>query len=91
MERTEIVSHVVDGNTFRTAGRRRFVRLANVEAAPFGTEQGMIAQSLLVGLIQGRPVRIRKIRTDRAGRTVAEVTVGDRSVNQVMASVLRDA
>ena len=77
----EKVTRVIDGDTFETA--KRTVRLANVDAAEGGI-RGAKATNALEKLIASKIVKIKEVATDTYGRSVAEVTVGGKSVNEFM-------
>ena len=76
------VSRVIDGDTFRITGGKS-IRLANVNAPELGTRGGAKARNELKTVIGGKTVSYRAV-TKSYGRTVANVKVGAKSVNQVM-------
>lgn len=82
--RKERVTKVIDGDTFKTAGRKNPVRLANVDAPERGEPGGAAATERLRRLIQGEAVRIETQARDRYGRSVANVYLGNKSVNKQM-------
>ena len=84
MPRKEKVTHVIDGDTFETASRKRPVRLANVNAPEKGEKGGTTATKALNGFIAGETVTIDTVTRDKYGRSVANVKVGTRSVNKAM-------
>lgn len=84
MSRNEKVKKIVDGDTFETASRKHPVRLANVEAPEKGEKGYAKAKRKLEGLIGGQVVTIRPMARDKYGRTVANVSVGETSVNLEM-------
>jgi endonuclease YncB( thermonuclease family) len=84
MARREKVTRVVDGDTFMTGSRKRPVRLANVNAPEKGSRGASAATQALRDLVQGQTVSIETVARDRYRRTVANVRVGDRSVNAAM-------
>lgn len=84
MARKEKVTRVIDGDTFRTASRRHSVRLANVDAPEKGKPGAGVAARRLRTLIGGKDVSIQTVARDTYGRSIANVSVGRRSVNKVM-------
>lgn len=84
MPRKEKVTHVIDGDTFKTNRRKHPVRLANVDAPETGHRGGPSATRQLRGLIGGRDVTVETQARDKYGRAVARVQVGGRSVNRAM-------
>ena len=89
-KRKERVSKVIDGDTFRTKSRSKHsVRLANVDAPEKGTPGAAKATKALQKLIGGQEVKIKSVARDRYGRTVANVTVGGKSVNKAMKNKLK--
>ncbi len=88
-KRKETVTRVVDGDTFRTASRKHSVRLANVDAPEKGAKGGASATKQLKSLIQGKKVEVKTVARDTYGRTVADVKVGNKSVNKAMSKRTR--
>ena len=84
MSRRERVTRVVDGDTFNTASRKNSVRLANVDAPEKGERGAPAATAALRKLVQGKEVRINTVARDSYRRSVANVSVGGRSVNAAM-------
>ena len=82
MTRKAKVTRVVDGDTFRTASGR--VRLANVYAPERGTKGGAKATQNLRDLVGGKTVTIDTLARDRYGREIANVKVGNKSVNKAV-------
>ena len=89
MSRKEKVTKVIDGDTFKTASRKRSVRLANVDAPEKGKPGSVKATNALRNLIGGKKVRIDPVSRDKYGRTVARVYDGRTSVNKKMARRLK--
>lgn len=87
-KRRERVTRVVDGDTFRTASRKRSVRLANVDAPEKGTRGGAAATKALRGLIGGGMVNVGTVGRSY-GRAVANVKAEGRSVNAAMRRKLK--
>jgi micrococcal nuclease len=84
MPRKERVTRVIDGDTFETAGRKRPIRLANVDTPEQGEPGYEAAKRDLERLIKGKIVEIDTKARDAYGRAVANVKVGRRSVNRAM-------
>ncbi len=84
MARKERVTRVIDGDTFVTGSRKNPVRLANVNAPEKGSLGAGAATQALRNLIQGQTVAVETVARDRYGRSVANIKVGNRSVNAVM-------
>ena len=82
--RLELVTRVIDGNTFLTKSRKGLVVLANVDAPAPRAPYSIIARNYLAKLIQGKKVHIRPIKRDAYGRSIVLVHIGKRSVNQLM-------
>ena len=81
------VRGVTDGDTFTLADGRR-VRLAQVDAPETNECFGSQSTGSLRALVDGETVTLRRPSTgpehDRYGRTLAEVSVGGRSVNETL-------
>jgi endonuclease YncB( thermonuclease family) len=84
MARKEVVTKVIDGDTFKTASRTRPVRLANVDTPEKGSPGSAIARSALERKILGKTVSIDTVARDTYNRAVANVKVGGKSVNKAM-------
>lgn len=84
MPRKEKVTRVIDGDTFETANRKHSVRLANVNAPEKNTRSGPKATKLLRDLIAGETVTVDTVARDKYGLSVANVSVGGKSVNRAM-------
>lgn len=87
--RKEIVTSVIDGDTFRTKSRKHPVRLANVNAPEKGKPGSVKATKALKNLIQGQQVQINTVARDPYRRSVANVKVGGKSVNKAMSKKLK--
>ncbi|MHC4093271.1 MAG: thermonuclease family protein [Planctomycetota bacterium] len=84
MPRKERVTKIIDGDTFETASRKNPVRLAGVEA-PEKRQPGYgAAKKRLESLILDEEVLIDTKARDVYGRSVANVKVGRKSVNNAM-------
>lgn len=84
MARKEMVTRVIDGDTFITDSRKNSVRLANINAPEKGAPGAAAATRALRDLIQGDEVIIDTVARDKYGRSVASVKIGNRSVNAAM-------
>lgn len=84
MARKEKVTKIIDGDTFTTGSRKMPVRLANVHTPEKGMRRSVVATQALKDLVQGETVSIEPVARDKYGRSVAEVKVGNRSVNAAM-------
>lgn len=89
MARKEIVTRVIDGDTFQTASRKKSIRLANVDAPEKGEPGGTRATNALRKLIGGQEVVVDTVTRDVYGRSVAKVKVGRISVNKHMRDKLQ--
>lgn len=82
----EIVTQVIDGDTFETDRRKHPVRLADVDAPRKGEKGYGAAKKALKDLIQGQQVAIETIGRDKKYLgSVARVKSGRKSVNKAMA------
>jgi len=79
------VSKVPDGDTFVTQDGTK-VRLANVNAPEKGQRGAPQARSDLRQLISRKQVNVETVARDPYGRVVANVKVGNKSVNKAMRS-----
>ena len=79
------VSKVPDGDTFVTQDGTK-VRLANVNAPEKGQCGAPQARSDLRRLISRKQVNVETVARDPYGRVVANVKVGNKSVNKAMRS-----
>ncbi len=80
----ELVTRVIDGDTFDTSSSEPRIRLANVDAPELGSPGGQEAKWALARLIEDKRVRIQTVAHDIYGRRVANVWVGQQSVNRLM-------
>ena len=84
MPRKEKVTKIIDGDTFMTSSRTKPVRLANVDT-PEKRQKGYgSAKNALADLISGSKVTVDTKARDVYGRAVANVKVGNKSVNNAM-------
>ncbi len=84
MPRKERVTKIIDGDTFKTASRKKPIRLANVDAPELKNPGGAAAKKRLAALIQGEVVTVDTVARDVYGRAVANVKLGRRSVNKAV-------
>lgn len=84
MPRKEKVTKVIDGDTFMTDRRKHPVRLANVDTPEKGQKGYGDAKKALQGLIGGQEVTIDTKARDTYNRSVANVKLGNKSVNNAM-------
>ena len=83
-KRQETVDKVIDGDTFVTKTRKRYVRLANVHAPEANTQKGKEATGHLKELIYGKKVTVQALAIDIYGRVVASVKIDGKSINAAM-------
>ena len=76
------VAKVIDGDTFKLQGGKA-IRLANVGAPELGSKGGAQAKNDLAAKIQGKTVSYKPVAKSY-GRTVAQVKLAGKSVNQAM-------
>ncbi len=88
-KRKETVKRVIDGDTFTTKSRSKPVRLANVDAPEKNSRKGAQSTQFLRGLIQGQTVEVDTVARDVYGRTVANVKVNGKSVNNAVKNNLK--
>lgn len=70
-----------DGDTCRTTAGER-IRISCIDAPERGEPGSYAATLALRGMVQGKEVGIRRITTDRYGRTVAELTANGQNVGE---------
>lgn len=80
--------NVYDGDSFKTNSGKH-VRLANVNAPETGKPGSVKAADKLESLIGDKNVAIKQVAIDDYGRTVAEVSVDGKSVNNKMNNFLK--
>lgn len=79
----ETVARVTDGDTVvLTDGRR--IRLYGIDAPEMHQPQGTEARAFLARLVGGKEVSVTVRARDLYGRTVAELRMGNESVNEAM-------
>jgi len=83
--RTERVTEVIDGDTFRTEDGSS-VRLLGINAPEINDPGGDIAKHALAWMIMGKDVRMKRDRTDKDdyGRLLRYIFVDDLNVNAEM-------
>ena len=84
MGRKEKVTRIIDGDTFITSSRKNPVRLAGYDAPEKGTKGSTQVTKKLRSVIQGKEVTVTTKARDTYGRSVANVKVGQKSVNRIM-------
>ena len=84
MIRKEEVNETIDGDTFLTSIRKHPVRLEGVDTPERGEPGYKKAKNALRDLIQGKDVTIQTVARDKFSRPIAQVKVGNRSVNKAM-------
>lgn len=89
MARKEKATKVRDGDSFKTANRKRDVRLNNVNAPEKGERGYGKAKTALQKMIENKIVEIKPVARDSYGRTVANVTVEGESVNKAMRDITK--
>lgn len=77
---------VYDGDTYKVLinGKLQVIRLANVDAPELNQYYGKLVKSRVSNLILGRIVDLEPIGKDRFRRTVANVTVGGKSLDSIL-------
>ena len=84
MARKETVTKVIDGDTFMTNMRKCSVRLARVDTPEKGQPRYGEAKKELQKMIEGQKVTIDTKARDPYGRAIANVKIGNTSVNRAM-------
>jgi endonuclease YncB( thermonuclease family) len=84
MPRKEKVTKVIDGDTFMTNKRKHPVRLANIDTPEKGQKGYGDAKKALQNLIGGEEVTISTKARDSYNRSIANVKLGGKSVNNAM-------
>jgi len=82
------VVSVTDGDTIKVLknGKQVKIRLASIDCPEKGQPYGQAAKKFTAGLVAGKVVKIWPTDTDRYGRTVAFVFVGDKNLNKELLS-----
>lgn len=76
---------VHDGDTLKLDDGR-IIRLSGIDAPEITQPYGIESRDLLGKLIRKKTIRIETRGTDRYGRTVGEIFVGNKSINRSMVS-----
>ena len=84
MPNTKKVFDIVDGDTLKVDKIGPGIRLANVYAPEKGQKGYGDAMAKLAMLTKGKQVTVTPVATDVYGRTVAQLKVGNKSVNKAM-------
>lgn len=73
------VEKVSDGDTFRMLANGQVVkvRLYGIDAPESKQEHGLVAKAALDSLILGKNVKVKVTDTDRYGRSIGEIWLGD--------------
>jgi len=79
---TDLVTLVVDGDTFKTR-LGATIRLAGVDCPEISQLGGTLAKSQLKSLIEGKLVTIYPVARDDYGRIVADVWDGTTCINDI--------
>jgi len=78
---TVTIRSCYDGDTCRTTSGER-IRLACIDAAEKGQPGDPAATRKIRSLVEGKTVGIRRITSDRYGRTIAELYTGGVNVGE---------
>ena len=81
--KTEKVTEVIDGDTFKTDGRPEAIRLAGYDAPEIRQPGGNAAKQRLKDLVLYKRVAV-KVVSKSYGRSVADVSVNGKSVSDAM-------
>ncbi len=84
MAKKEVVTKVIDGDTFETNIRKKPVRLANVDTPEKRQPGYQQAKKALEDEILGQTVSVDTVARDVYGRAVAKVKKGRKSINKKM-------
>lgn len=83
------VVKVADGDTFTmlVKGKKQIkVRLYGIDCPERKQDFGQVAKKFLSDKIFDKTVSVKKIRTDRYGRTIGIVTIDDQNINEALLS-----
>ena len=82
------VVSVTDGDTIKVLrdGKQVKIRLAAIDCPEKGQPYGQAAKKFTANLVAGKVVKVWPTDTDRYGRTVAFVFVGDKNLNKELLS-----
>jgi len=82
------VVSITDGDTIKVLkdGKQVKIRLASIDCPEKGQPYGNAAEKFTANMVAGKVVKIWPTDTDRYGRTVAFVFVGDKNLNKELLS-----
>ena len=84
MPRRETVTKIIDGDTIETSVRKRPVRIKDLDTPEKGKSGYPEAKQALRKLLKDEKVTVTPVATDKYGRTVAKVKLGNTPVNNLM-------
>ena len=84
MARKETVEKIIDGDTIETSVRKRPVRIEDLNTPEKGKPGYSEAKQALGKLLKGEKVTVTPVATDKYGRTVAKVKLGNTPVSNLM-------
>ncbi|MEO8769579.1 MAG: thermonuclease family protein [Ferruginibacter sp.] len=82
----QLVVQVFDGDTYKVLNKGKFtiIRLANVDAPELSQYYGKLVKACVSKLILGKKVTLDVRRTDRYGRTIADVFIDGMSLDSLL-------
>jgi micrococcal nuclease len=84
MPRKETVTKIIDGDTIETSVRKRPVRIEDINTPEKGQPGYSEAKQELGKLLKGEKVSVTPVATDKYGRTVAKIKLGNTLVSNLM-------
>jgi endonuclease YncB( thermonuclease family) len=84
MPRKETVTKIIDGDTIETSVRKRPVRIEGINTPEKGQPGYSEAKQELGKLLKGEKVSVTPVATDKYGRTVAKIKLGNTLVSNLM-------
>lgn len=84
MTRKETVKGIVDGDTIETSVRKNPVRIEGIDTPEKGKLGYSEAKQALGKLLKDKKVTVTPVATDKYGRTVAKVKLGNNLVSNLM-------
>jgi len=84
MPRRETVTRVIDGDTIETSVRKRPVRIEDLNTPEKGQSGFSEAKQALKKLLEDEKVTVMPVATDKYGRLVAKVKLGNTPVSNLM-------